>query len=192
VIVASGNGLRGDIWEKFRTRFGVPEIREFYRSTEGLAKFDNFGKAAAGAGKIGRRGPLAMWLEKDTFIVKADPDTEEIWRDPRTGFCSVAGAGEAGECIGRVRDRTFLTEYMNNETATEKKLIRDVFEKGDYFQRMGDLLVRDKTGWVQFHDRLGDTFRWKGENISAGEVRDHIAKLPGVQDAVVYGVKLTR
>jgi len=102
------------------------------------------------------------------------------------------GPGEAGECIGRVMDPDLLTVYLNNKSATESGILRDVFEKGDCFRRMGDMLVQETTGWVHFHDRMGDTFRWKGENVSAGEVRDHIAKLPDVQDAVVYGVKLAR
>lgn len=191
-IVANGNGLRGEIWEKFRDRFRVPEIREFYRSTEGLAKFDNFGKGAAGAGKIGFFGLLRKYLENDTVIVKTDPLTEEVYRDPKTGYCVKTGVGEAGEVLGRVKDRAVLTEYLNNISATEGKLLRNVFAKGDCFQRMGDMVLMDSSGWVQFHDRMGDTFRWKGENVSAGEVRDHIAKLPGVQDAVVYGVKLAR
>jgi acyl-CoA synthetase (AMP-forming)/AMP-acid ligase II len=191
-IVANGNGLRGEIWEKFRDRFGVPEIREFYRSTEGLARFDNFDMGAHGAGKLGFTGLIRRHVETDTFIVKVNPLTEEIYRDPRTGFCVKADFGEPGECIGRVRDRTTLTEYLYNSKATEDKLIHDVFAKGDCFQRMGDMVVRNPDGWVQFHDRLGDTFRWKGENVSAGEVRDQIAKLSGVQDVIVFGVKLPR
>src|SRR5262249_29481226 len=114
------------------------------------------------------------------------------YRDPKTGFCVKVGPGEAGEVIGRVRDKNLLIGYLNDNGATEKKLLSDVFAKGDCFQRMGDMLLRDSYGWIQFHDRMGDTFRWKGENVSAGEVRDHISKLPGVQDAVVYGVKLAR
>ena len=191
-IVANGNGLRGEIWEQFRERFGVPEIREFYRSTEGIAKFDNFGKGAAGAGKIGFSGLIRKYLENDTVIVKTDHLTEEVYRDPKTGFCVKTKRGEAGEVLGRVKDRAVLTEYLNNVSATESKLLRNVFAKGDCFQRMGDMVLMDSSGWVQFHDRLGDTFRWKGENVSAGEVRDQIAKLAGVQDAVVYGVKLAR
>ncbi|KAH8594927.1 putative bifunctional fatty acid transporter/acyl-CoA synthetase [Bisporella sp. PMI_857] len=189
-IVASGNGLRGEIWEKFRERFGVPEIREFYRSTEGTAKYDNIGVGAAAAGKVGFAGFIGQYMENDTFLVKTDPVTGEIYRNPKTGFCTVAGADEPGECIGRVKDPALLMPYLNNEAATEATLLRDVFVKGDLFRRMGDLLVRESSGWIHFHDRLGDTFRWKGENVSAGEVRDHIAKLPEVQDAVVYGVKL--
>jgi acyl-CoA synthetase (AMP-forming)/AMP-acid ligase II len=191
-IVANGNGLRGEIWEKFRERFGILEIREFYRSTEGMARLDNFGTSAAGAGKIGFRGLLGRYLENDTFIVRADPLTEEVYRDPKTGFCVEVGLGEPGEAIGRVKDKNLLIEYLNNSEASEQKLLRDVFANGDCFQRMGDLLLRDSDGWIQFHDRIGDTYRWKGENVSAGEVRDHIARLSGVQDAVVYGVKLPR
>lgn len=83
-IVASGNGLRGEIWEKFRERFGVPEIREFYRSTEGAAKYDNIGKSAAGAGKVGFAGLIGRYMEDVTFLVKTDPVTEEIYRDVST------------------------------------------------------------------------------------------------------------
>ncbi|KAL1969890.1 hypothetical protein VTN77DRAFT_7399 [Rasamsonia byssochlamydoides] len=189
-IVAYGNGLRGEVWDRFRDRFGVPEVREIYRSTEGVARYDNFFGGAWGTGCVGFVGPLRRFVEDDTFIVKYDPDTEMPYRDPKTGFCVKARAGEEGEVIGRVRNRGTLTEYLNNSEATEKKLLRDVFEKGDLFQRMGDLLVRDADGWVRFQDRVGDTFRWKGENVSAGEIRDHICRIPNVQDAVVYGVKL--
>jgi acyl-CoA synthetase (AMP-forming)/AMP-acid ligase II len=171
-------------------RFGIPEIREFYRSTEGLGKFDNFGTGVWGAGKLGFVGPIRRRLEKDTFIIRFDDMTEMPYRDPATGFCIRCGLNEPGEVVGRVKDRGTLTEYLGNRQATEEKLLTDVFEKGDMFQRMGDLVVQDSDGWVHFHDRIGDTFRWKGENVSAGEVRDHIAALPDVDDAVVYGVKL--
>ncbi|TVY85285.1 Fatty acid transporter protein [Lachnellula suecica] len=189
-IVASGNGLRGEIWEKFKTRYAIPEIREFYRSTEGLAKFDNIGFGAAGAGRVGFAGVVRRYMEQDTFILKMDPETEAPWRDPKTGFCVKAKLGEPGEVVGRVKSRALLTEYLNNESATEEKIMFDVFKKGDCYQKMGDLMIHDPSGWVRFHDRMGDTFRWKGENVSAGEVRDSLAKIPGVLDAVVYGVKL--
>ncbi|KAL4897923.1 hypothetical protein BDV59DRAFT_52089 [Aspergillus ambiguus] len=190
-LVATGNGLRAEIWDKFRERFGVPEIREFYRSTEGIAKFDNHGVGSWGAGKIGFGGPIRRFLEDDTLIVRYDPETEMPYRDPATGFCVRAKIGEEGEAIGRVRNRDFLIEYVGNTEATEGKLLRNVFQKGDLFQRTGDLVVQDSDGWIKFQDRVGDTFRWKGENVSAGEVRDHICSLPAVHDAVVYGVKLS-
>jgi acyl-CoA synthetase (AMP-forming)/AMP-acid ligase II len=191
-IVASGNGLRQEIWEKFKERFGVKEIREFYRSTEGFAKFDNFNPGPWGAGKVGFAGPIRRAMEQDTLLIRVDPATEELYRDPKTGFCVRADIEEPGEVIGRVKNRGLLIEYLGNEKATGDKLIRDVFEKGDLWQKMGDLLVHERDGWVRFHDRMGDTFRWKGENVSAGEVRDHVAKLGGVVDAVIYGVKLPR
>jgi acyl-CoA synthetase (AMP-forming)/AMP-acid ligase II len=190
--VAYGNGLRGEIWDKFRERFNVEEIREIYRSTEGVARFDNFYGGSYGAGAVGFYGPIRRALEQDTYLIKFDTETEMPYRDPKTGFCVRADAGEEGEAIGRVRVRQTLTEYLDNSEATEKKLLRDVFEKGDLFQRMGDLLVRDDDGWIRFGDRVGDTFRWKGENVSAGEVRDHICRMDNVQDAIVYGVKLKR
>jgi acyl-CoA synthetase (AMP-forming)/AMP-acid ligase II len=84
----------------------------------------------------------------------------------------------------------FYHEYLNNKKANEEKLIANVFKKGDLYQRMGDLLVNEKSGWVSFRDRTGDTYRWNGENVSAGEVREHIARVPGVIDATVHAVKL--
>ncbi|EEY20304.1 long-chain fatty acid transport protein [Verticillium alfalfae VaMs.102] len=144
----------------------------------------------AAAGMVGFAGPLKLYAEDDTFLVKYDATTEEPYRDPKTGFCVRAEADEPGEAIGRVRSMDFLNDYHGDKAATDLKLISNVFEKGDVFQRTGDLLVRQSTGWVRFHDRSGDTFRWRGENVSASEVREHIGKLEGVQDTSVYAVKL--
>jgi acyl-CoA synthetase (AMP-forming)/AMP-acid ligase II len=189
-IVASGNGLQRDVWEKFIDRFGIEEIREFYRSTEGIAKFDNFGKGRLGAGKVGFEGPIAHYFNTHTYLIRYNPETEEPWRDPKTGFCARAKAGEPGEAVGRVNSMDFFSDYLNNPEATSKKLISNVFQKGDLFQRTGDLLVRQNTGWVHFLDRSGDTYRWQSENVSAGEVREHISHLPDVHDVTVYGMKL--
>ncbi|KAL9950119.1 hypothetical protein ACHAQF_004569, partial [Verticillium nonalfalfae] len=189
-VTAMGNGLHRDVWLQFTKRFGIPEIREIYRSTEGIAKFDNVARTTAAAGMVGFAGPLKLYAEDDTFLVKYDATTEEPYRDPKTGFCVRAEADEPGEAIGRVRSMDFLNDYHGDKAATDLKLISNVFEKGDVFQRTGDLLVRQSTGWVRFHDRSGDTFRWRGENVSASEVREHIGKLEGVQDTSVYAVKL--
>lgn len=192
-IVALGNGLNREVWLKLTHRFGIPEIREVYRSTEGIAKFDNTTiRSEGGAGMVGFAGPIKRYAEDDIFLVKFDPTTEAPYRDPATGFCVHASADEPGEAIGRVRSMAFYNEYYNNPEATKLKLISDVFEKGDLFQRTGDLLVRQKSGWIRFHDRSGDTFRWKGENVSAGEVREHIGQLPNVQNCSVYAVNLER
>ncbi|OJD18815.1 hypothetical protein AJ78_01222 [Emergomyces pasteurianus Ep9510] len=190
VTHAFGNGLRVEVWDKFKERFGVEEIRETYCATEGIAKFDNHGRGAAGAGKIGFAGPIKRYLENVTFVVRYDQETRMPVRDPKTGFCIKADLDEEGEVIGRVLDLKLLSNYLDDDTATEKKLLRHVFQKGDLFQRMGDLVVHEKSGWVRFNERTSDTFRWKGKKVSAGEVRSHICMIPDVMDAAVFGVQL--
>lgn len=191
-IVATGNGLQKDIWEEFKTRFGVPEIREYYRSTEGVAMFDNDGEGLAMAGMIGFSGPLRRMLADDTLIVKYDYDTQMPWRDLKTGFCKRVSPGEEGEAIGRIRSMVSYTNYLGNPEATNAKIMKDVFKKGDLFQRSGDLVVQDAAGWVRFGDRIGDTYRWKGENVSAGEISGYLGELDNVHDNVVFAQKLTK
>lgn len=191
-IVASGNGLQREVWDKFRSRFGVPEIREFYRSTEGVSKYDNRNFNSWGAGCLGFVGPISRLVEKDTFIVKYDHDKEDLYRDPKTGRCVLAAVNEPGEIIGRISSMATYPDYYNNESATNEKLIRDVFEPGDLWQRSGDLAAIDNEGWVHFRDRIGDTFRWKGENVSTQEIRLIIAEIEEIVDVVVFGVKLQK
>ncbi|KAH8817008.1 hypothetical protein F5884DRAFT_778187 [Xylogone sp. PMI_703] len=191
-IVAFGNGLQKEVWEKFRSRFGVPEIREIYRATEGLSKYDNISFNSWGAGCVGFVGPITRFVEKDTFIVKYDHDQEDIYRDPKTGRCVVAARNEPGEIIGRVPSMAGYPDYYLNPAATNAKLIKDVFEPGDLWQRSGDLAVVDKEGWVHFRDRIGDTYRWKGENVSSQEIRLIIAELEEIIDVVVFGSKLPK
>jgi acyl-CoA synthetase (AMP-forming)/AMP-acid ligase II len=192
VMVAMGNGMQKDVWIEFQKRFDVKEVREFYRSTEGLVKFDNqHFRGRRGAGKVGYLGPLRKhFLDKNQYLVRFDYDTEQPIRDPKTGFCQVASKGEPGEAIARILNMATYTNYHNNTSATEQKLLRDVFEKGDVWQRSGDLLVQESDNWVKFVDRIGDTYRWMGENVSAGEIRGLISELPGVKDAVVVGKRL--
>lgn len=192
VLVAAGNGLQKDVWVAFQERFDVKEVREFYRSTEGVVKFDNIHyRGRSGAGRVGYMGVLRKRvLDKDQHIVKFDYDSEMPIRDPKTGFCLVADRGEPGEAIARIRSMDTYINYHGNAEATEQKILRDVFERGDLWQRSGDLLVQESNGWVKFVDRIGDTYRWMGENVSAGEVRGYISELPGVKDAVVVGRRL--
>ncbi|KAI1610633.1 fatty-acyl-CoA synthase [Exophiala viscosa] len=195
VLVAAGNGLQKDVWVDFQRRFNVKEIREFYRSTEGLVKFDNIHyRGRPGAGRVGYMGVLRKQVfdKGSQAIVRFDYDTENPVRDAETGFCVVAARGEPGEAIAKIRDMATYTNYHGNVEATENKLLRDVFEKGDVWQRSGDLLVQESNGWVKFVDRIGDTYRWMGENVSAGEVRGFISELPGVKDAVVVGRRLEK
>ncbi|KIW16033.1 hypothetical protein PV08_06084 [Exophiala spinifera] len=193
VLVAAGNGLQRDVWVAFQRRFDVPEVREFYRSTEGMVKFDNVHRRGRpGAGRVGYMGVLRkrVFDKGAQHIIKFDYDSEMPVRDGKTGWCVVADRGEPGEAIARVRDMSTYIDYHGNPEATEKKLLRDVFEKGDVWQRSGDLLMQERDNWVRFVDRIGDTYRWMGENVSAGEVRGFISELDRVKDAVVVGRRL--
>jgi acyl-CoA synthetase (AMP-forming)/AMP-acid ligase II len=191
-VVAAGNGLQADVWTRFQERFNVPEIRGFYRSTESVAGFDNSMGGFIGVGKVGFSGLLGRWMEDTMFIVRYDHETETLYRDPETGFCVKAADGEPGEAIGRVTMREFYSDYHRNPSANNSKLVKDVFRKGDLFQRTGDLLIRDPDGWVRFHERTGDTFRWRGENVSSAEVKEFMLQLQGdnIHDIVVYGTKV--
>ncbi|KAG9246970.1 hypothetical protein BJ878DRAFT_477791 [Calycina marina] len=134
------------------------------------------GKSAGGTVKAGFYGLIGKFMENVTFLVGTDTLTEEEFPDPKTGFYIEAKPDEPGECIGGIYDREVL--------------IKGDFAKGDCFWHMSNMLVHEPSGWIHSHNRMGDTFRWKGEEISVGEVRDHTSKLPDVQDAVFYGVKL--
>ncbi|MEL6723919.1 MAG: long-chain-acyl-CoA synthetase [Pseudomonadota bacterium] len=183
-----GNGLRPDIWEEFLTRFNISYVCEFYGSTEGNVSFLGFD------GKVGAVGRIPSYLEKGSFghvaFVKFDVVEEQPIRN-NEGFCIRTLPGEPGEAIGKVGDdaRTRFEGY-HDQSATEKKILRDVFEKGDMWFRTGDLLSKDEEGYVYFIDRIGDTFRWKGENVSTNEVAEFVARAPGIATANIYGVSV--
>ena len=113
-------------------------------------------------------------------------------RDPATGFCVEANVGEPGEAIGELKDRAAgsFDGYLGNKKATEKKILRDVFKKGDAYFRTGDLLMVDDLGYYYFVDRIGDTFRWKGENVATTEVASVLASVGGVLEMNVYGAAI--
>lgn len=190
--IAIGNGLRPDIWEEFQTRFGIPEIGEFYSSTEGNATLWLVVSGAEGRGAIGHRGKLLSMEEFSLNIVKFDVDREVPIRDAN-GSCIPCRTGEAGELLGRVvpgnPNREFVG-YHGNKEGTEKKILRGVFEAGDTFFRTGDLIREDERGYFYFVDRIGDTFRWKGENVSTNEVAETISGFPGIKEVNVYGVQI--
>lgn len=192
VHTAYGNGMRPDIWERFRTRFGVKNIAEFYASTEGVGSSFNYNSNALGAGAVGHAGTLIKSLLPGSAIIKVDLYTEEPLRGP-DGLCVKYGPGELGEMtflIDSTDPRKTFAGYFNNKSASANKLIKDVKKKGDTYVRMGDLMSRDSDGFVYFHDRLGDTFRWHGENVSTTEVSEAIGAFPGISEANVYGVQL--
>jgi len=182
-----GNGLRPEIWEEVETRFNLPKIIEFYGATEGNVALMNV------EGKRGTVGRFPGYLRKAMGItcIRYDIENDEPVRGP-DGLCIECKPGEPGEAVGRLpksKDSgTGRFEGYSDEAATKKKILNDVFEKGDAYFRTGDLLRFDKDGYWYFVDRIGDTFRWKGENVATSEVSEVIAVMDGVKEVNVYGV----
>jgi fatty-acyl-CoA synthase len=179
-----GNGLRPEIWERFQTRFAIPKIIEFYGATEGNVSFLNYD------GKHGAVGRLPWYMRRmiQSRIVRFDVAREMPVRGP-DGFCIECGPDEVGEAIGEIDERAGRNfEGYTKATDTQKKVLRDVFKKGDAWFRTGDLLRRDAQGYIYFVDRIGDTFRWKGENVATSEVAEALGSVAGVKEANVYGV----
>ena len=194
VRIAFGNGLRPDVWNRFKERFGVDTIAEFYGSTEGSFALWNMSRNDYSMGAIGRSGGLYnLIMGRTVAIVDVDHETEEPFRDARTGLCRRAPVGEPGEMLFRLPPKDVDSRfqgYYGDKEATSKKIMRDVFSKGDAWFRTGDVVRWDDENRVFFNDRIGDTFRWKSENVSTAEV----AQVVGLHDAVlesnVYGVEL--
>ncbi|NBB51980.1 long-chain-acyl-CoA synthetase [Rhizobium sp. CRIBSB] len=182
--LAYGNGLRPDVWPEFKSRFAIPDILEFYGSTEGNVSVFNFdGKA----GSIGR----VPWFVKGRInirLIQLDEETGDPVRGS-DGLCRLTATGETGEAIGAIGDdiRHDFSGYAD-KAASQKKILTDVFARGDRWFRTGDLMRQDREGYLYFIDRLGDTFRWKGENVSTSEVEQRLAEAPGVREVIAYGV----
>lgn len=182
-----GNGLRPQIWREFVDRFGIKRIGEFYGSTEGNANIVNFDNMPGACGFVSRILPIVY----PVTLIKCDPITGVPYRDNR-GVCMRCGPGETGEFVGKIieGDPTRSFDGYANTEATKKKIVRDVFWKGDMAFSSGDLLEMDEYGYVYFKDRTGDTYRWKGENVSTMEVEGIVSELLRQQDCVVYGVEV--
>ncbi len=182
-----GNGLRADVWESFRERFRIPQILEYYAATEGSFSLYN---CEGRPGAIGRIPPF-LSHRMSVALVKYDPTTELPARDA-AGFCVRCAPNEVGEAIGAISTAEAQGggrfEGYADAQASEKKILRDVFTRGDAWYRTGDLMRKDAQGFFYFVDRVGDTYRWKGENVSTGEVSAVITSFRGVADAAVYGV----
>ncbi len=184
-----GNGLRPDIWQAFKTRFSIPEIVEFYGATEGNVAMANTD------GKIGAVGRIPAYMDRlfNIKVVRFDVETESHPRGPDSLMIECA-PGETGEAIGKIPDDPEATsgrfEGYRNQEETSRKILRDVFVKGDAWFRSGDLMRRDEQGYFYFIDRIGDTFRWKGENVATSEVAEVLSVFPGIAEANVYGVKV--
>ena len=180
-----GNGLRPDVWEGFVSRFDIPHVIEFYGATEGNVSLINVDGPVGAVGRV----PKYLSWKFNIDIIRYDVETG---KNPRgaDGFCVREDVGEVGEMIGEIRndDPRFRFEGYGTKEDTQKKILRDVFKKGDAWFRTGDLMKRDTEGYYYFIDRVGDTFRWKAENVATGEVAAVLSTFPGVTQANVYGV----
>jgi fatty-acyl-CoA synthase len=182
-----GNGLRADVWEPFQQRFRIPQILEYYAATEGSFSLYN---CEGRPGAIGRIPPF-LSHRMPVALVKFDQVGGTPLRDDQ-GLCARCGVNEVGEAIGEISSAAGkhggrFEGYADVE-ASEKKVLRNVFAHGDAWYRTGDLMRKDEQGFYYFVDRVGDTYRWKGENVSTGEVTAAITAFPGVTDAAVFGV----
>jgi fatty-acyl-CoA synthase len=189
IRLVCGNGLRPDLWEDFKRRFRIPHILEFYGATEGNVNIFNF------EGKPGAVGRIPWFLAHrfPTAVVRFDVERQQPVRDAN-GFCIRCAPNEPGEVIGKIVSKASKPgsrfEGYAASGENENKILRDVFKKGDAWFRTGDLMRKDEQGYFYFVDRIGDTFRWKGENVSTSEVAEAINVFPGVKDANVYGVQI--
>jgi fatty-acyl-CoA synthase len=182
--IATGNGLRADVWTPFQERFSIPQILEFYAATENTISLYNV------EGKVGAVGrvPSILAHRSPAALIRLDEGGEPLRGSD--GLCVKAQVGEAGELVGRLDlgKATATFEGYTGEAENRRKVLRDVFSPGDAWLRSGDLMRTDAQGFFFFVDRLGDTFRWKGENVATAEVEAVIAQVPGVSEALVYGV----
>jgi fatty-acyl-CoA synthase len=184
-----GNGLRADIWVRFKERFRIPQILEYYASTEGNFSLYNCEEKIGAIGRI----PPMLRHRHAIALIRCDEESGEPVRDP-AGRCIRCGDDEVGEAIAEVRadaqNPSTRFEGYTDALASQKKLLTDVFAPADRWYRTGDLMRRDRAGFFYFVDRLGDTYRWKGENVATTEVAECMRGFEGVADALVYGVKV--
>ncbi|TYZ57241.1 hypothetical protein PybrP1_008798 [[Pythium] brassicae (nom. inval.)] len=192
VRAAFGNGLRPDVWAPFQDRFAIPAVYEFYGSTEGILGMINACTSPEDQGHLGKRGFLVNKIS-GTKIVRYDVDADEHVRSAGSGFLQECATNEVGELICTVDNKDPAKQfhgYYKNERESSKKVLRDVFVKGDVYFRTGDLFRVDEKSCWHFVDRIGDTFRWKGENVATNEVAEAISDFPGLSDICVYGVEV--
>jgi fatty-acyl-CoA synthase len=185
--LACGNGLREEVWQAFQSRFRIPQILEYYAATEGSFSLYN---CEGRPGSIGRVPPF-LSHRYPVALVRFDTATAMPVRDAQ-GRCIRCDPGEIGEAVGEIRDGGAGSgadfEGYADPDATRAKVLRDVFAPGDAWYRTGDLMRCDEQGFFYFVDRIGDTFRWKGENVSTTEVAAVLTACRGVRAAAVYGV----
>ena len=173
-----GNGMRPNIWGKFKERFGVQEVLELYASSEGNVGFSN----------IFNFDNTVGFSPTPYAIVEFDKEKNELVRDKK-GHCKKVKTGEVGLLIGKITSRSPFDGYTDPEK-NKSVILKDVFTKGDSYFNTGDLVRDIGFRHAQFVDRLGDTFRWKGENVSTTEVENMVCEYHKIAEAVVYGVEI--
>jgi acyl-CoA synthetase (AMP-forming)/AMP-acid ligase II len=176
--VGVGNGMRPELWEPFLERFDVPLLREFYGSTEGNAPALN---------RTGRPGMIGR-LGRGQAVARCDAETGVLERGAN-GFATRVPLNGVGLLLGRISRFMQFQGYLDPK-ATSRCIREDVFRKGDRWFDTGDLVQLHDGRWLSFVDRVGDTFRWKGENVSTTQVAELVAAVPGVDEANVYGVEI--
>ena len=174
----SGNGLRPDIWESFQKRFNINKIVEIYGATEAVGMtINSFGRS----GMIGRK-------RSDSTIIHCNKDDgSPILNDK--GFCTKVSEGETGLYIQKISSSAKFQGYLDAQ-ASNKKILQNVFKTGDQYFNTGDLITLHDNNWLSFADRVGDTYRWKSENVSTMEVAAILNNASGVMDCNVYGVQI--
>jgi fatty-acyl-CoA synthase len=187
VRVMMGAGMGRDVWEEFARRFGVARILEGWSSTEANTSLMNVDN------RVGSCGRIPFPERHNGRLVRYDLERDEHPRDAN-GYCILCVPGEVGEFLGAIPDLpnsgAGRFEGYTDAAATEHKILRDVFQKGDRWYRSGDLLRCDEDGYFYFVDRIGDTYRWKSENVSTQEVAEALGGFPGLEIANVYGVRV--
>ncbi|XP_040200804.1 long-chain fatty acid transport protein 6 [Rana temporaria] len=186
VRMAVGNGVRSDVWKEFIARFGDIKMCELYGATEGNICFMNHTGKIGAVGRTGFFYKLAFPFE----LIKYDIQKDEPIKN-KHGWCERVKKGDAGLLLSKVNHTNPFFGYAGNKKHTTKKLMCDVFKKGDVYFNSGDLMMQDYNNFLYFRDRIGDTFRWKGENVATTEVSDIIGMLDFIQEANVYGVSVS-
>ncbi len=177
--LAVGNGMSSEVWQPFQARFGISSVREFYAATESPAGIFNL------SGRVGSVGNLPYRWLLGFRLVRVEPRSGELLRG-RAGQLVECADDEVGELLVRAR-RAGLGVYHGyaEANATEARLVHSAFRPGDVYFRTGDLLRRDRAGFYYFVERAGDTYRFRGENVSALQVERELASIPGVGAALV-------
>ncbi|XP_015665693.1 very long-chain acyl-CoA synthetase-like isoform X1 [Protobothrops mucrosquamatus] len=183
VRAAIGNGLRTEIWNEFLNRFGPIKIYEVYGATEGTGGFINY------VGKVGAVGKTNFFIKKlfNYKLVQYDVDADQPVRDEK-GFCIPVPTGQGGLMVIQISKALPFEGYAGDYRNTENKILPNVLKKGDSYFNTGDLLMEDHEGFIYFQDRVGDSFRWKGENVATTEVEMTLASLDIIEEVSVYGV----